>query len=205
MRELSDREIWALAGSGNEGAFGELFDRHARVVYNFCFRRTADWALAEDLTSVVFLQAWRHRGTPLERESALPWLLGVAVNVLRDHHRSLRRFRGALDRVPPPLNAPDFADDVAGRIDDERAMREVLAIAAQLAPRDQDVLLCAWNGLSYEEIAVALDVPVGTVRSRLSRAKARFKELATANDHSVGEGPIRGGATIDRAEEVKER
>jgi RNA polymerase sigma factor (sigma-70 family) len=205
MRELSDQEIWTLAGRGDERAFGELFERHARAVYNFCFRRTADWALAEDLTSVVFLQAWRHRGTRLERESARAWLLGVAVNTLRDHHRSLRRFRRALERVPPPVDAPDFADDVAGRIDDERAMRELLAILARLPFRDQDVLLCAWSGLSYEEIGTTLDVPVGTVRSRLSRAKARFRELATANGLSLGEGPTLAGATVDRAEEeVKE-
>jgi RNA polymerase sigma factor (sigma-70 family) len=205
MRKLSDQEIWTLAGRGDEAAFGELFERHARAVYNFCFRRTADWALAEDLTSVVFLQAWRHRGTRLERESALAWLLGVAVNILRDHHRSLRRFRRALERVPPPVDAADFADDVAGRIDDERAMRELLAIVAQLPSRDQDVLLCAWSGLSYEEIGTTLDVPVGTVRSRLSRAKARFRELATANGLSLGEGPTLAGATVDRAEEeVKE-
>lgn len=205
MRKLSDQEIWTLAGRGDEAAFGELFERHARAVYNFCFRGTADWAVAEDLTSVVFLQAWRHRGTPLERESVLPWLLGVAVNVLRDHHRSLRRFRGALERVPPPVDAPDFADDVAGRIDDERAMRKLLAIAAQLHPRDKDVLQCAWSGLSYEEIGTTLDVPVGTVRSRLSRAKARFRELATANGLSLGEGPTLARATVDRAEEeVKE-
>jgi RNA polymerase sigma-70 factor (ECF subfamily) len=204
MRELSDQEIWTLAGRGHEAAFGELFERHARAVYNFCFRRTADWALAEDLTSVVFLQAWRHRGTRLERESALAWLLGVAVNVLRDHHRSLGRFRRALERVPPPVDAPDFADDVAGRIDDERAMRELLAIVALLPSRDQDVLACAWCGLSYEEIGATLDVPVGTVRSRLSRAKARFRALATANGLSRGEGPALAGATVDRAEEVKE-
>jgi RNA polymerase sigma factor (sigma-70 family) len=203
MRELSDGEIWALGGRGDEAAFGELFERHARAVYNFCFRRTADWAIAEDLTSVVFLQAWRHRGTPLELESALPWLLGVAVNVLRDHRRSLRRFRGALERVPPPVHAPDFAEDVVGRIDDERAMRKLLAIAAQLAPRDQDVLLCAWSGLSYEGMAAALDIPVGTVRSRLFRAKVRFRELATVGGHSLGEGsPL--AATVDRPEEVKE-
>jgi RNA polymerase sigma-70 factor (ECF subfamily) len=205
MRKLSDQEIWTLAGRGDEAAFGELFERHARAVYNFCFRRTADWALAEDLTSVVFLQAWRHRGTRLERESALAWLLGVAVNILRDHHRSLRRFRRALERVPPPIDAPDFADDVAGRIDDERAMRELLAIVAQLPSRDQDVLLCAWSGLSYEEIGTTLDVPVGTVRSRLSRAKARFREIASANGFSLDEGPSLAGATIDRVEEeVKE-
>ncbi len=205
MRERSDRDLWALARSGEQSAFGVLFERHARSVYNFCFRRTADWALAEDLTSVVFLQAWRHRQIALSGESALPWLLGVALNVVRDHHRSLRRFHRALERVPPPMDVPDFADDLARRIDDERVMRDVLALVARLRVQDQDVLSCSWSGLSYEETAAALDVPVGTVRSRLSRAKARLRELAATNGHSLDEGPIPMAPTaVDRGEEVKE-
>jgi RNA polymerase sigma factor (sigma-70 family) len=196
MREHSDRDLWALARGGERAAFGVLFERHARSVYNFCFRRTADWALAEDLTSVVFLQAWRHRDMPLRGESALPWLLGVAVNVVRDHHRSLRRFRQALQRVAPPADLPDFADDVAGRIDDERAMREVLAVVAQLPIRDRDVLFCSWSGLSYEEIAAGLDLPVGTVRSRLSRARARLRELAETNGHYLSKERTPARATV---------
>lgn len=204
MRHLADKDLWALASGGDGAAFGVLFERHARSVYNFCFRRTADWALAEDLASIVFLQAWRHRGTPLRGESVLPWLLGVALNVLRDHHRSLRRFRNALQRVPPPIEVPDFADDLAGRIDDERVMREILAIVARLPVRDQDVLSCSWGGLSYEETAATLDLPIGTVRSRLSRAKARLRELAAANGHYRDEEPTLARAALDRPKEVDE-
>lgn len=204
MRHLADRDLWALAADGDEAAFGVLFERHAKSVYNFCFRRTADWAAAEDLASVVFLQAWRHLHMPLRGESALPWLLGVALNVLRDHHRSLRRFRQALRRVPPPTDVPDFADDLARRIDDERDMREVLAIVARLPVRDQDALFCSWSGLSYEEVAAALDLPVGTVRSRLFRARARLRELAGANGHYPGEEPTLARAALDRPEEVEE-
>jgi hypothetical protein len=74
-----DRELWRLAGAGDGAAFGELFDRHATAVFNHLFRRTASWSEAEDLTSAVFLLAWRRRTTVvIDRESALPWLLGVA-------------------------------------------------------------------------------------------------------------------------------
>jgi len=76
MGDLGERDLWALAGAGDPAAFGALFERHARSVYNFCFRRTADWSVAEDLTSVVFLQAWRHRGDPLRADSVRPMLLG---------------------------------------------------------------------------------------------------------------------------------
>jgi DNA-directed RNA polymerase specialized sigma24 family protein len=83
-----DRELWLRASDGDAAAFGELFSRHAGAVYNHLFRRVADWSEAEDLTSAVFLQAWRRRGrVVIDRESALPWLLGVANHVLRNHRR----------------------------------------------------------------------------------------------------------------------
>lgn len=156
--------------------FGGLFERHGRAVYNYCFRRTADWSAAEDLTSVVFLVAWRRRkDVRLDGDSLLPWLYGVATNVLRNRNRSLRRHRAALERLPRGHEA-DFADDVAGRLDDERRMREVLAALEVLPQRDRDILaLCVWSGLTYEQAAVALDLPVGTVRSRLSRACRRLR------------------------------
>ena len=170
----TDRELLRQA---DPAAFGTLFERHGRAVYNYCFRRTADWAAAEDLTSVVFLEAWRKRKElRLHGDTLLPWLYGVATNVLRNRGRSLKRYRAALDHLTVEHEA-DFADDVAGRIGDEQQMRHVLATFRLLPKRDQDVLaLCVWSELSYEEAAVALDLPVGTVRSRLSRARSRLRD-----------------------------
>ncbi len=170
----TDRE---LLKAGDASAFGTLFERHARPIYNFCFRRTADWAAAEDLTSVVFLEAWRKRKhVRLDGDSLLPWLYGVANNVVRNRRRSLRRHRAALDRLPREHEA-DFAEGVAERLDDQRRMHAVLTAVAQLPQADQDVVaLCLWSQLSYEQAAVALDVPVGTVRSRLSRARRRLHD-----------------------------
>lgn len=185
MTDPSDLDLWRRAGQGDAESFGVLFDRHARTVYNFCFRRTADWALAEDLTSTVFLEAWRRRTEVRpEHDSLRPWLLGVATNVIRNSARSQRRREAAEPRAAMPSETTDPADDAAARIDDESLMhRTVLALDA-LSPVDRDVLsLFAWGQLSYEEIAEVLHVPVGTVRSRLSRARTRLRELTDVSGH----------------------
>jgi RNA polymerase sigma-70 factor (ECF subfamily) len=180
-------------------AFGELFEQHSGAIYNFCFRRTGDWALAEDLTSVVFLEAWRKRGrVDLITEPPLPWLYGVANNVLRNHSRSLRRFRSALERLPAPVPEPDFADETADRLADERRMRAVLTVIGDLPRREREVLsLCVWAELSYEDAATALDLPVGTIRSRLSRARARLRELV-GEESSVAIGGADSARGDDR-------
>lgn len=161
--------------------YGELFRMHFDTIYNYCFRRTADSAQAEDLTSVVFMEAWRGRGrVDLTIDNALPWLYGVATNVLRNSRRSLRRYRAALERIPAPLPPLNFADEVQERLDNERMMRDALAILAKLKRSDQEVLmLCEWEDLTPAEAARALDLPQGTVRSRLSRARARLNELVS--------------------------
>ena len=141
----------------------------------------------------MFLEAWRRRGAVrLETDSALPWLLGVATNVLRNSWRSRRRHRAALERLPRET-VPPFDADSDERLDDEARMRGILVHVDALPHDQQDVLaLCVWAELSYEEASAALRVPVGTVRSRLSRAKARLRELAGADGHeSDGDHAVR--------------
>jgi RNA polymerase sigma-70 factor, ECF subfamily len=190
VTSVSDSELWGRIGEGDVEAFGDLYERHARAVYNFCFRRTANWAQAEDLVSEVFLVAWRRRGdVQLTTESgeSLPWFLGVAVNVLRNNARSGRRADNALRRLNGNVTE-DFSDELVARLADEAQMREVLQVVDRLQPQEQDVLaLCAWAGLTYEEGAVALGVPVGTVRSRLSRAREHLRELLAASGHDKGD------------------
>jgi RNA polymerase sigma-70 factor, ECF subfamily len=184
MIEVGDTDLLAMARDGVTGAFGVLFDRHAQSVYNFVFHRTADWSVAEDLTSAVFLEAWRHRDVELVRDTALPWLLGVATNLLRNHRRSLRRYEAVLSRVPAPEPHSDPAEDLVDRVDQERRMRRVLDLLSELPAPDQEVLaLCIWTHLSYSEAADALGIPVGTVRSRLYRARARLRELTDGTGH----------------------
>jgi len=181
MPATTDREFWRRAAEGDAEAFGELYERHADAIYNFCFRRTADWALAEDLTATVFLAAWKkRRGVVFDGDSLRPWLYGVANNVVRNEHRRVRRFNRAVARLGVPRPAPAAADRAA----DEGQMRDVLAAVRKLPRGEQDVLaVCVFADLTYEEAAIALGIPIGTVRSRLARARNRLGELSPERGH----------------------
>jgi len=175
--DLPDATLWARAGDGDGEAFGQLFDRHARAVYNHCFRLTASWSTAEDLTSTTFLLAWRQRERMrLASDSLRPWLLAVATNAVRSDRRSLGRRLRLVERAPAELPAADHADDVAGRVDDERRMAAVLAELHKLPRAEQEaVALCLWSGLSYAEAAAALGIAEVSVRSRVSRARTKLR------------------------------
>src|SRR5580704_12676800 len=113
--EADDSDLLAMAGSDPE-ALGELFRRHSRSVYAYCARRTGNLDLAEDFTSIVFMEAFRRRRKlQLSNASALPWLIGVANNVIRNAYRSLRRYRSALDRIPVPAPGASFEEDTIER------------------------------------------------------------------------------------------
>jgi RNA polymerase sigma-70 factor, ECF subfamily len=172
-----DESQRARVRAGDQDEFGVLFTEHARAVYNHAFRLTGNWSAAEEVVSLTFLEAWRLRGTVRpEGGSLLPWLLGIALNVARNVSRASRRHQAAMSRLPPAQSVPDFADELAGRLDDAEQLENVHAAIAGLRRGERDVLaLCVWSGLDYAEAAEALGVPVGTVRSRLSRARRKLQ------------------------------
>lgn len=163
--------------------FRELFDEHAHSVYNHAFRLTGNWSTAEDVVSVTFLEAWRLRDRvdgDADGGSLRPWLLGIATNVARNLRRAARRHETALARLPKDEEVPDFAEEVTSRIDDRERLAQVRTALAALREPEREVLaLCVWAGLGYAETAEALGVPVGTVRSRLSRARRKLNRLVS--------------------------
>ncbi|WP_328686392.1 RNA polymerase sigma factor [Streptomyces sp. NBC_01261] len=180
--------------AGDHDAFGELFDAYARSVYNHAFRLTGDWAQAEDIVSLAFLDAWRLRGKVDEEGGSLrPWLLGIATNVTRNSRRAARRHAAAVSRLPRDEVERDFADEVAARLDDTAELALVRAALATLRRPEREVLaLCVWSGLDYRAAAEALGVPVGTVRSRLSRARAKLAKHLKSVELPLRDGQLKG-------------
>lgn len=188
----SDRELWSQAVAGGGHAFGELLDRHAKAVYNHCFRLTASWSAAEDLVQSTFLLAWRKREqVRLEHDSALPWLLAVATNAVRNERRSMfRRFRLA-QRVPVSEPSADHADQVAARVDDERRMTALLDEFRALPRNQREALaLCVWSDVSYADAAAVLGITESSVRARVSKAKARLTSVVGAAQVAPALSPV---------------
>lgn len=158
-------------------AFAELFDRHARAVNAFAAYRIGRHG-AEDVLSETFLVAFRRRADfDLGVESAAPWLLGIASRLIRRHRaveaRHWKSFAASISHHEH--SSLGGLDDASSRVDAEREVQTLRARIAALAPKDRETLLLyAWHGMSYDEVAAALGVPVGTVRSRLHRIRRRL-------------------------------
>ena len=169
----------ARVRAGDPDAFGQLFDEHASVVHRHAVRMTGDRGTADDIVSLTFLEAWRLRERVLPGDDSLrPWLLGIATNVTRNTSRAARRHRAALVRIPPPDPVPDFADEVTRRMAATEELAAAQRALSKLRRGEREAFtLCVWEGLDAATAAAALGVAVGTVRSRLSRARKRLRRL----------------------------
>jgi len=159
--------------------FGALFDRHATILYRYLVRRVGR-DQADALLGDLFLIAFEKRGTyDCERPNARPWLYGIATNLIARHRRSeARRIRASARLLAQQKADRDETDIVSAALDARELWPHVADAVTALPAKERDVLLLyVWEELSYDEIAAALDLPVGTVRSRLNRARTRLREL----------------------------
>jgi RNA polymerase sigma factor (sigma-70 family) len=188
VRLIESDAVVIAASVADPGLFGALYERHLDAVAAYLTRRVGG-ALAEDLSAEVFVRAFRARSSfQPEHDTARPWLFGIAGNLVVDHRRAERRRLLILRRMAPP-QSEHGPPELAG-ISSELA-RCLLALPA--ADRDA-LLLVVWGELSYDEAATALGVPIGTVRSRISRARRRLSdELAREGRHGPSTSRVGSG------------
>jgi RNA polymerase sigma-70 factor (ECF subfamily) len=179
VEEESDAAV--IAASLQEPVrFGTIFDRHATVLHRYLVRRLGPDE-AEAVVGEVFRIAFEKRHTyDLLRPTARPWLYGIATNLLAKHRRREARRIHAMARLAAQRLAPtDHAERVSVAVDASGRWQRVAQAVTSLPEPERDALvLHVWEALSYQEVADALGVPVGTVRSRLHRARGRLRELA---------------------------
>ena len=178
MDPRTDAEV--IASSFESPAFfGEVFDRHATTMFRYFVRRVGPDD-AESLLGELFRIAFEKRGAfDTERPEARPWLYGIASNLLARHRQGeARRLDATARSVNASVIESDPFSEVDARLDASRLWAGVAAAIATLPQGERDTLLLfAWEGMAYDQIATALRVPVGTVRSRLNRARGRLREL----------------------------
>jgi RNA polymerase sigma-70 factor (ECF subfamily) len=159
--------------------FGRLFDDHAAPLHRYLARRVGT-TIADDLVSDTFLTAFgqRHRYDPAVA-GVRAWLYGIASNLLRRHVRDEVRALRATARLTGPAAADGPENRVTERLDAQRMVARLAGALAVLSADDREVLLLtSWAGLSPTEIAQALDIPAGTVRSRLHRVRRWLRASA---------------------------
>jgi RNA polymerase sigma factor (sigma-70 family) len=156
--------------------FTALFQRHAPYIQRYVVRRIGQDA-ADDIVAETFLLAFRQRDSyDPARVDARPWLYGIATNLISRHRRAEIRLYRALARTGTDPVMESFTDRIDDRVSASMASRRLATTLARLSDELRDtLLLVAWGDLSYHETATALGVPIGTVRSRMSRVRSTLR------------------------------
>jgi RNA polymerase sigma factor (sigma-70 family) len=182
--------------------FAVVFRRHAPQIQRYAVRRVGADA-ADDVVAETFLTAFRQRDRYRhDRPDARPWLYGIATNLIGRHRRAeISQYRALARTGIDPVTEP-FTERVDARVSASGASRRLAAALTRLPAAHRDVLLLiAWGDLTYEQAARALGVPVGTVRSRFSRARGKLRRALGNADPSAlhdtpGPLPPRSGGTV---------
>jgi RNA polymerase sigma-70 factor (ECF subfamily) len=168
--------------------FAAIYDRYAAMLYRYAYQRVGP-EIAEDVVAEAFLSAFRGRASyQPDRQDARPWLFGILTREMATHHRRERARYRAMSRSAHETVQDGPADRVAARVVADAARGPLAAALARLAPGDRDVLLLvAWGQLSYDEVADALNIPQGTVGSRLNRARRKVRAALGDVDPTIEE------------------
>ena len=174
--DVNDAQLWSDVRAGDGESFGLLFDRHRDRVFRYSLRLVQSHVDAEDVTAMVFLEAWRRQSrVRLVNGSIIAWLLATATNVARNRLRSAVRYQRMLNKIPRPEPAPDHSNSVLDGLAAEPAHRTVQEAFRRLNRRDQEILsLCVLEELSAPDVGELLSIAPGAVRARLMRAKRRL-------------------------------
>lgn len=185
----ADEIKWSLV---DPERFAVIFDRHFATVHRFLSRRLGPDG-AEALAGEVFRIAFERRGTyHLDRPDCLPWLYGIAKHLLDKERRRQARHLRALSRLHAEDRSEDDGRATDDRIDAQARWLQVATALNTLSVGERDVLLLiAWEDLNYREVSEVLDVPIGTVRSRLHRARGRLRELISPSGEERDDNPLR--------------
>jgi RNA polymerase sigma-70 factor (ECF subfamily) len=191
----SDAEV-IRASLERPAEFGRVFERHWDSVFRYLERRLGVNA-AQDLASEVFKIAFQRRTSykTVDATSCLPWLYGIAANLALKERRRFARHLAAVDRFSRITTdgVDDHASHVAASVDSEQVWTHVQSALNTIDYESREMLLLvAWEGLSYEQVAEVFDIPLGTVRSRLHRARARLRKTLSPHFGLPVDNPIQG-------------
>jgi RNA polymerase sigma factor (sigma-70 family) len=192
--EPLDDALLVEASLADPRRFAELYDRYAPDIHRYAARRVGE-SSADDVVAETFLVAFRRRDRfDPSRGAARPWLYGIAGNLIAGYRRSEVKQYRVLARTAADPVAPDHHDHTEDRVAAAAVTRQLGAALTRLSQGDREVLLLvAWESLTYDEVAQALGIPIGTVRSRLNRARKKVrKALGGVDPTAAGEEFTRG-------------
>ncbi|WSN14912.1 RNA polymerase sigma factor [Micromonospora sp. NBC_01699] len=196
---------------GEPERFAVLFDRYYLEIHRFVANRLGP-TVADDLAAETFLVAFGKRslfdsgdpadsGAPIDRVGEAgagsgghvrAWLYGIATNLVRRQRRSEERRYRALARAPQDRSVAGHDERIAAMVSAQSVQRDLAAALASLSPRDRDVLLLVALGeLTYHEVAAALEIPYGTVCSRLNRARRKMRKALGDSDPTSHDRDLR--------------
>lgn len=179
MKDRPDRELVRLSQDGNQDAFNELVQRHQERVFNSVYRFRSNWDDAQDVTQRAFINAWKNIGKFKGDSSFTTWMYRIAFNQGVSQHREMGRHRAVSIHAEEGEGGvdPGYEADPSAPIEADEKERQVHRVLALLGEEDRKIIVLKdLKDLSYDEIAEILEIPKGTVRSRLHRARLQMKE-----------------------------